>query len=189
MTTLEQIGVPLIIFGMVGLVYGIAIARPAGHHTEVALPTSRWKSAPQENFPDQPGQGEQKGTPIMSTIKDTALGAIGGRVPRGMGAKAQTALDALVEREQVMSDNIIEAGVALGATRDQVAAILADAGMHLSPAQDEAGVTEANHDDVLAAVQALDAKVDKAIAKGKEHVAHLRDRGYLPRATRPRRRR
>jgi len=110
------------------------------------------------------------------TIKQTALEAIGGRVPRGMGAQAQTVLDALVEREQVMSDNIIESGVALGATRDQVSAILAEAGMHLSPVNDDAA--GGDFEDRLARIEA---KLDKAIEKGKAVRDDLRARGYLPR--------
>lgn len=66
----------------------------------------------------------------MSTIKETALAAVGGRVPRGMGAKAQVAVDALVAREQAMFEDIVEAGVGLGASRDQVHGILTEAGMH-----------------------------------------------------------
>lgn len=109
----------------------------------------------------------------MSTIKQTAMDAFGGRIPRGWGGRVQAVHDALVEREQVMSDNIIEAGVALGATRDQVAAILADAGMHMSPANDEVEVT-----DVQAQLDRIEAKVDKAIERGKNALRWARTQGY-----------
>jgi hypothetical protein len=113
----------------------------------------------------------------MSTIKDTALAAIGGRVPRGMGTTAQTALDALIEREQVMADEIIEAGVALGATRDQVAAVVANAGMHMSDYTDDDG-GDSGTAEILARFDALEAKVDKAIAKGRDALAWAKTQGY-----------
>lgn len=113
----------------------------------------------------------------MSTIKETALGAIGGRVPRGMGAKGQTALDALVEREQVMADEIVEAGVSLGATRDQVASILAEVGMHMRPTEPAAGGTAADG-EVVARLESIESKLDKAIEAGKHVRSWARRQGY-----------
>jgi len=65
----------------------------------------------------------------MSTIRQTALAAVGGRVPRGLGSQAQAALAAVEAREKEMFEDIVEDGVSLGATRDQVYSILVSAGM------------------------------------------------------------
>lgn len=101
----------------------------------------------------------------MSTIRETALAAAGGRVPRGMGRQAQAAVDALEAREQAMFEEIVEAGVSLGATRAQVRDILVTVGLS-APAEDVA-VDE----EIPAWGQALIAKVDGAIAEGRRRLA------------------
>lgn len=100
------------------------------------------------------------------SIKDTALAAVGGRVPRGMGARAQAAVDALEAREQAMFEEIVEAGVELGATRDTVHDILVEAGM-TPPEDDCAEAVDEAVGGLAARVAALEARVDDAIARGQ----------------------
>lgn len=110
----------------------------------------------------------------MSTIRETAMEALGGRLPRGTTTKAQAVLDALEARESEMFDNIVEAGVGLGATRDQVVEILRDAGLTGGPQSHADAV--ADHEDpvgVLArALDRIEQRLDHALgwARGKGYV-------------------
>jgi hypothetical protein len=110
----------------------------------------------------------------MSTIRETALACYGGRLPRGTGAKAQEVLDCLVAREQEMFESLVEAGVALGATRDQVHLALADAGMHAPPTPWLPG--EVDGGDIGNRLSALERKVDDAIRRGEQAIRRLRRR-------------
>lgn len=109
----------------------------------------------------------------MSTIRETALACYGGRLPRGTGAKAQEVLDCLVAREHEIAENLIEAGVGLGATRDQVHLALVEAGMEVPEAN--AAEAEGIDGDRLSA---LEAKVDRAIATGERLVRWARRKGF-----------
>lgn len=116
----------------------------------------------------------------MSTIRETALACYGGRLPRGTGAKAQEVLDCLVARENDIFTSLVEAGVAFGLTRDQVHLALVEAGMEAPP--ENFADDQTVYDDRLAA---LEAKVDKAIAKveeamttGRRLVRWARGRGF-----------
>lgn len=97
----------------------------------------------------------------MTTIRETALAAVGGRVPRGAGTQAQAALAAVTAREQEMFEDLVEAGVGLGASRDQVHRILVDVGM----TEPERNVSASgNDDDIRSILDNLVAKVDHALA-------------------------
>lgn len=99
----------------------------------------------------------------MSTIRETAMEALGGRLPRGTDrTKAQTVLDALIAREREMFDCLIEKGVELGATRDQVHDVLVDCGFtapthvdRTADADDPVGVLARAVDDLSATVRSL----------------------------------
>jgi hypothetical protein len=107
----------------------------------------------------------------MSTIRETALACFGGRLPRGTGAKAQEVLDCLIAREHEIAENLIEAGVGLGATRDQVHLALVEAGMEVP---DQTTAAEFDGDRMAA----LEAKVDEALAVGKRLVKWAKRQGF-----------
>lgn len=98
----------------------------------------------------------------MSTIKDTALGCYDGRIPRGQGAKAQEVVDCLVAREQEMFSAIVEKGVALGKSRDEIHAFLVEIGMHAP----EAGLAAAEGGDYGVLAKAIDGLVGWARGQG-----------------------
>lgn len=107
----------------------------------------------------------------MSTIRETALAAVGGRVPRGVGTQARAALQAVEAREQEMFQDIVEDGVALGATRDQVAHILRAAGM-TAPVEP---VTVESTDSQVTSLQQAVARLSEKVEAG---LAFARRRGY-----------
>lgn len=102
----------------------------------------------------------------MSTIRETALAAVGGRVPRGQGTQAQAAVDALEGREKEMFAEIVEAGVGLGGSRDEIHQLLVDVGM-TAPDVDADGGDDCDEavGGLHARFDALEKKVDDAIAR------------------------
>jgi hypothetical protein len=117
----------------------------------------------------------------MSTIIETALEAVGRPVPDRYQAVAQRVQNALENRERNMFDDIVEAGVELGATRDQVHLILVNAGM-TTPLEvvDAHGDPGDEHAEVMAAIGAINDRIDRLVGKAQHALTWARGQGYRP---------
>jgi hypothetical protein len=93
----------------------------------------------------------------MTTINDTVATALRNTNLAGYVQQAQPVVNALVEREQVIYTGLVEAGVALGASKAQVEQALNGLGVHAPAAP--AAAENAEGGDIAATLREINAKL------------------------------